>query len=103
MNTKLKFHAERRWMNNRINLQLSSHHNDKVALACNITFKEIEPEEYNDECLLKLKPDEAQDLMDVLYAAGIRPSQAAGSAGQLDAVKYHLEDMRTLVLREKQQ
>ena len=40
--------------------------------------------------------DEAQRLMDSLWNCGIRPVQAKGSAGQLDAVKYHLEDMRKL-------
>lgn len=37
-----------------------------------------------------------QALMDDLYAMGIRPSEAAGSAGQKEALERHLEDMRTL-------
>lgn len=46
---------------------------------------------------MSLYPEEAQQLMNEMYDAGLRPSQSAGSAGQLDAVKYHLEDMRKLV------
>lgn len=37
-----------------------------------------------------------QALMDNLYAAGFRPTEAAGSAGQREALERHLEDMRTI-------
>ena len=37
---------------------------------------------------------DAQNLMDSLWDAGIRPTQAKGSAGQLTAVNEHLKDMR---------
>lgn len=52
--------------------------------------REIEP-------TLRLRPEEAQSLMDELWNVGIRPAAAAGSAGQLSAVQAHLEDMRRLV------
>lgn len=41
----------------------------------------------------------AQELMNDLWNCGIRPSQAKGTAGQLEAVNKHLEDMRTLVFK----
>jgi len=44
-----------------------------------------------------LSQEDAQVLMDSLWECGLRPVQGAGSAGQLDAVKYHLEDMRKIV------
>lgn len=37
---------------------------------------------------------DAQNLMDSLWDAGIRPAQAKGSAGQMAAVNEHLKDMR---------
>lgn len=46
---------------------------------------------------MQLRSEEAQQLCDALWEAGIRPSNSHGSAGQLDAIKRHLEDMRTLV------
>ncbi len=49
--------------------------------------------------MLHLNNQEAQDLMDQLYACGISPSKLAGSTGQLSAVQYHLEDMRKLVFK----
>lgn len=47
-----------------------------------------------------LKGDEAQQLMDELWRAGIRPTEGAGSVGQLGAVQEHLKDMRTLVFKQ---
>jgi hypothetical protein len=49
---------------------------------------------------MSLQPEEGQQLIDELYAVGLRPSQERGSAGQLDAVKFHLEDMRKLVFNK---
>src|ERR1017187_7867563 len=44
------------------------------------------------EPAITLNEGEAQMLMDSLFDAGVRPSQAAGSVGQLGAVQKHLED-----------
>jgi len=61
-----------------------------------IVFKEYTQGEFSPPCMI-LQREEAQLLIDALYSVGLRPSQAAGSAGQLTAVQYHLEDMRKLV------
>jgi hypothetical protein len=44
----------------------------------------------------RISVESAQSLMNQLWECGLRPSQAAGSAGQLAAVQYHLEDMRKI-------
>lgn len=46
--------------------------------------------------LLQLTKKEAQNMLQALWDAGIRPQQES-SLGQLAAVNYHLEDMRKLV------
>jgi hypothetical protein len=46
-----------------------------------------------------LTAEAAQELMESLWNAGIRPSQAAGSVGQLGAVEAHLRDMRHLAFK----
>jgi len=71
------------------------------AYAINVTFSEELPIGGEISPLFRLEYEEAQTLMDSLYEAGLRPRGAAGSAGQLDAVKYHLEDMRRLVFKER--
>lgn len=48
-----------------------------------------------------LRFEHAQELMDDLWACGLRPTEGAGSAGALAATQRHLEDMRTLVFKER--
>lgn len=43
-----------------------------------------------------LTHSEAQELMDSLWQAGMRPTEGKGSAGQLTATEKHLEDMREI-------
>lgn len=40
---------------------------------------------------------EAQDLMQALWDQGYRPNSGEGTSAQVDAMRAHLEDMRTLV------
>ena len=44
--------------------------------------------------------DEAQTLMDDLWAAGLRPTEGSGSAGSLRATERHLNDMRKIVFKK---
>jgi hypothetical protein len=41
----------------------------------------------------------AQELIDQLWQAGLRPSEGSGSAGSLAATERHLADMRALVFK----
>lgn len=43
---------------------------------------------------------QAQELMDRLYAAGLRPTEQRDSAGVLAATERHLQDMRHLVFEK---
>jgi len=67
------------------------------CLAEPLVMKEVkEPfQPMTPTCTLELTA--AQQLIDDLWACGIRPSEGSGSAGQLAAVQKHLEDMRKLV------
>ena len=62
----------------------------EISFVENDLDREIEP-------FLSLEQDQAQELMDMLWDAGLRPAGAAGSAGQLGAVENHLADMRKMV------
>ena len=53
------------------------------------------------EPTLRIKPNEAQMFMDELWRAGIRPTEGAGSVGQMAATEKHLDDMRSLVFKRK--
>lgn len=49
--------------------------------------------------MFNLRPDEAQNLIDELWRAGLRPTEGSGSAGSLAATERHLADMRSLVFK----
>ncbi len=72
-------------------------HEGKLA-AQPLTLEDAEP---GDRLPLVASLDwtTAQILMDTLYACGVRPTEAAGSAGQRAAMEKHLNDMRAIVAK----
>lgn len=44
--------------------------------------------------------EEAQELMDMLWSCGLRPTQGKSSIGQLEAVERHLADMRAIAFNK---
>lgn len=72
-----------------------------LGVAQNMSLVQITPETQGleHEPLMRFSQDEGQQFMDELWRAGIRPTEGAGSVGQLGAVQRHLEDMRSLVFK----
>lgn len=69
-----------------------------------VVRKTLEPHTEGDEVsepTFALAKTEAQELMDALWSAGVRPSSGEGNTGQLGATERHLEDMRRLVFERK--
>ena len=100
-NTMIDFHAVIPvWTDRQVELRgVKKDISGKAYAMHSIKFVERQQGElFNPFITLEL--EEAQKLIDTLYSVGLRPSAAAGSAGQLDAVKYHLEDMRQLVFNK---
>ena len=52
------------------------------------------------EPTLRLDHDMAQQLLDNLWACGLRPTDAKSNPGALSATERHLEDMRRLVFEK---
>lgn len=71
---------------------------NKQAIATNVEFEMADPGRmYGPGLTISLTA--AQELMDSLWQSGIRPSDGKGSSAEVNAVKYHLEDMRRLVFK----
>jgi len=66
-------------------------------VATNVVFETVSPGVASNPAI-SLRPEEARNLMDELWRAGVRPSEV-GSPGQLKATERHLEDMRTLTFK----
>lgn len=97
----MKFGAQRRIYSNGVDLYACKFVKDGfVDAATSIVFTQQEEGSFS-EPFLRLTNQEAQELANELYAVGIHPEQTAGSVGQLDATRKHLEDMRTLVFKKE--
>lgn len=95
-----KFAAQREIWSDAISLRIGVKQEDGgFAVAEPLTMRVIDPGLMVQPCV-SIPFYAAQSLMDELWQAGCRPSQSVGTVGQLEAVKYHLEDMRKLVFKE---
>ena len=74
---------------------VDSTENRKYAIVTNLEMQTInEGEELRPT--FSFRNDQVQALMDELYRIGFRPTEQ-GTKGELEAVKFHLNDMRELV------
>lgn len=102
MRTRNEIRADRRLPWNDIALYCLQHtrateaSEETTALGTNLTFVPLEIDAVWPEPTLRLRMDEAQQLMDSLWNCGLRPTEGSGSAGSLAATQKHLEDMRKL-------
>jgi hypothetical protein len=97
------FHIERLPWAFDLGLYLTAKTGDgKFAIALPVQMKVLTDEETMSAShapICDLRKDEAQQLMDELWRAGLRPSEGSGSAGSLAATERHLADMRALVFK----
>lgn len=64
---------------------------------------ELQPRNFDgNDCppTFHLHTTEAQELMDGLWAAGMRPTEGKGSAGALSATERHLADMQIIAMHK---
>lgn len=74
-----------------------------ISVSSNLVMENVEEGMPIHSEPIRLKNIEAQELMDQLWQAGLRPSEGSGSAGSLAATERHLADMRTLVFKKVDQ
>jgi hypothetical protein len=95
--------VERQYFGRRYGVFVFGKSRGKHTVAKSVTLQIIENEaDYASvarEPLFYLDTHYAQQLMDSLWQAGLRPSEGAGSAGAMAAVEKHLADMRTIAFR----
>lgn len=69
-----------------------------MMVAEPLTLRELKDGEYLNEPTMRLRNEEAQQLMDELWRCGLRPSEGTGSAGSLAATEKHLADMQRIAM-----
>jgi len=101
MNEQWKFSAQREIWSDAISLRIGVKQDDGgFSVAEPLTMRVIESGQTVSPCM-SIPFGAAQSLMDELWQAGCRPSQSIGTAGQIESMKHHLEDMRRLVFESK--
>jgi hypothetical protein len=112
-NTRWKVQIRRGFHRNQIeiyfNLKGPNGDDPEYWMKCEpVQFRDEEDYRQVDEdrCGLRLPQEAAQQLMDELYAVGVRPTEGMGSAGSMAAAQEHLKSVeetknRLLVLVEK--
>jgi len=66
-------------------------------LQDDLTKRELEDYEMYQRATAILSHDAVVELMNSLWAAGIRPDDSNTTAGQISATEKHLDDMRKIV------
>nr|WP_145544751.1 hypothetical protein [Variovorax boronicumulans] len=96
--TRIESRVERQIFRDRIAvyLVLSQPQHKGRALARPLTFDVIEPGQVFGEPTIDMATEDAQQLMDELWRAGLRPTEGTGSAGSLAATERHLKDMQRI-------
>lgn len=96
-----QFHVSHQWQSNAYEVMARVKNDDGKYAFIRGEFTQVP---YDDSVvvmstphLMHLRDDEAQNLMDALWNVGIRPAQGSGTGAHVEAMKYHLEDMRRLV------
>jgi hypothetical protein len=100
LNEGFQFHAARVNYGRHVTLTVARWLSDgstQVVEAPKVRTIEAGAEYGPDRELLVMLPEQAQQLMDTLWAAGFRPADGHGTAGQLGATQAHLGDMRALL------
>ena len=74
----------------------------KIKMISNVEFTEIDPYGlvYESEPTARVFPSDLQNIFNELWKIGFRPKDGTGNSGHVEAMKYHLEDMRKLVFKE---
>jgi hypothetical protein len=72
-----------------------------LAFAEPLVFTDHAPGSVPAECG-RLSNDQTQSLFNQLWKLGYRPKDGTGNSGHIEAIKYHLEDMRKIAFQGKQ-
>lgn len=96
----LRTKVHRQPWTNRLEIMLYSRIGAAVSYGTSLIMKtETEPGLEAMEPTFALHFEAAQELMDQLWMAGLRPTEGSGSAGSLAATERHLADMRSIVAK----
>jgi|688.fasta_scaffold1917209_1 hypothetical protein len=74
---------------------------DRGRYIARVSWKQLtENDQYFEpQPTMRLSMENAQELMDDLWASGVRPTEGNGSAGAMRAAERHIEDLRKVAFK----
>ena len=82
-------------------IAIFSEQDGKPTVSVPVTMKDQSEGEMVDP-LDSFTKDEIQEFFNRLWSMGFRPKDGTGNSGHIEALKYHLEDMRELALNRQE-
>lgn len=96
---RLRIAAERSFVARTVNLYVVEEGPDYFAIAKPIELERHDPSMvYAQEPTIMLSEEEAQVLIDNLWNAGLRPTDAKDKSEVVNAMKEHIGDLRKIAL-----
>lgn len=83
---------------NTLQIAIVDERNGVRYVAQPLTMEKVDENSFIAQPTLELDVGSLQAFIDSLWEQGHRPTQTKGTKGELESVRYHLEDMRKLVL-----
>lgn len=98
---RIEVRAERQVFRDRIAIYLvhRQEQHGSMAVALPLTFQVVEQGQLIGEPTIDMRIEDAQQLVDELWRAGLRPTDGTGSAGSLAATERHLKDMQRIAFQ----
>lgn len=83
--------------------RLPNNGDGKIRMISNVEFTDIDPFSVVHEAqpTVRVFPEDLQNIFNQLWRMGFRAKDGTGNGGHIEAMKYHLEDMRRLVFKDK--
>jgi hypothetical protein len=72
---------------------------DRRRYVATVSWREVKENEMCFDHTVRLAMENAQELMDDLWASGVRPTEGNGSAGAMRAAERHIEDLRKVAFK----
>ena len=98
MDNKTRIRTQKQSWSNTIEVLITC--GDSIVRPEDMIFTKIENDGIVYSPTFNITNNSAQNLMDELWQAGLRPSEGTGSAGSLRATEKHLEDMRKIAFSQ---
>lgn len=100
-NDEIQLRGQYNLFSDKYDILITSKTFNKTFIAQPLIMEEVSNNTAIKKPTLSINRDSAQEFFNFLWNHGLRPKDGTGNGGHIEAIKYHLEDMRKLVFKDK--